>query len=129
MIEETVVLLMERWDFFAGLLTEHLQISFISIFISIAAGLGIGILISEFKKSSKIVMGIVNFIYTIPSISLLGFLIPFSGIGDTTAVIALSVYALLPMVRNTYIGIANVSPLKLKQLQGWEALKFRFFLK
>lgn len=129
MIEETVGLLMERWDFFAGLLTEHLQISFISIFISIAAGLGIGILISEFKKSSKIVMGIVNFIYTIPSISLLGFLIPFSGIGDTTAVIALSVYALLPMVRNTYIGISNVSPLIVEAASGMGGTKVQVLFK
>lgn len=110
-------------------MTEHLQISFISIFISIAAGLGIGILISEFKKSSKIVMGIVNFIYTIPSISLLGFLIPFSGIGDTTAVIALSVYALLPMVRNTYIGISNVSPLIVEAASGMGGTKVQVLFK
>ena len=52
----------------------------------------------------------VNLLYTIPSISLLGFLIPFSGIGDTTAIIALTIYALLPMVRNTYTGMTTVSP-------------------
>ena len=48
------------------------------------------------------VLGLTNFIYTIPSIALFGFLIPFSGIGNTTAIIALSIYALLPMVHNTY---------------------------
>ena len=46
--------------------------------------------------------------YTIPSIALFGFLIPFSGIGDTTAIFALTVYALLPMVRNTYTGITGI---------------------
>ena len=53
---------------------------------------------------------LINIIYTIPSISLLGFLIPFSGIGNTTAIIALTVYALLPMVRNTHTGITNINP-------------------
>ncbi|MEI3551076.1 MAG: hypothetical protein V8Q17_00320 [Acutalibacteraceae bacterium] len=48
--------------------------------------------------------------YTIPSISMLGFLIPFSGVGNATAIIALTVYALLPMVRNTHTGITNVDP-------------------
>lgn len=60
----------------------------------------------------------VNFIYTIPSIFLLGFLIPLSGIGDTTAVIALSVYALLPLVRNTYTGLTNVNPLLVEAATG-----------
>ncbi|WP_297630511.1 ABC transporter permease [uncultured Clostridium sp.] len=53
-------------------------------------------------------MGGVNFIYTIPSISLLGFLIPVSGIGDKTAIITLILYGLLPMIRNTYEGIIGV---------------------
>lgn len=56
------------------------------------------------------VLGMTNFIYTIPSIALFGFLIPFSGIGDLTAIIALTIYALLPMVRNTYTGITGIDP-------------------
>jgi len=89
MIDEIIELLKSRWDFFLELLIEHLQISLISIGFALVIGLFIGVFISEFQNSSKIVIGLVNFIYTIPSISLLGFLIPLSGIGDTTAVIAL----------------------------------------
>ena len=111
MLTEIIDLAQNRWDFFLELLIEHVQISLLSIAIAMVIGLAIGILISEYQKSSKVVIGIVNFIYTIPSISLLGFLIPLSGVGDTTAVIALSVYALLPMVRNTHTGLTNVSPL------------------
>ena len=51
-----------------------------------------------------------NFIYTIPSIALFGFLIPVTGIGNATAIAALSIYALLPMVRNTYTGLTSIDP-------------------
>ena len=69
MIQEILDLIVSRWGFFLGLLLEHLQIALISILIAIALGLTTGVLISEFQKSSKPIMGLVNFIYTIPSIS------------------------------------------------------------
>ena len=91
-------LLINRWDFFAGLLIEHIEISLIAILIAIVFGGLVGILISEFQKSAKSTLNEINILYTIPSISMLGFLIPFSGIGNATAIIALTIYALLPMV-------------------------------
>lgn len=129
MITDLISLVQSRWDFFAGLLLEHLQISMISIMIALVAGLLMGIVISEFPGSSKAVIGLVNFIYTIPSISLLGFLIPISGIGDTTAVIALTVYALLPMVRNTHTGIMNVSPLLVEAAVGMGSTRMQVLIK
>ena len=103
-------LMQDRQDFFLELLGEHLRISFTAICIAMVVGLIIGILVSEFSFISKPTIAVVNLLYTIPSISLLGFLIPVSGIGDTTAIIALTIYALLPMVRNTYTGMTTVSP-------------------
>ena len=129
MLTEIIDLIQSRWDFFLGLLVEHIQISLLSIVIAIVIGLTIGILISEYQKSSKVVIGIVNFIYTIPSISLLGFLIPLSGVGDATAVIALMVYALLPMVRNTHTGLTNVSPLLLEAATGMGSTKMQTLIK
>jgi osmoprotectant transport system permease protein len=129
MIGDAFSLLRTRWDFFSDLLLEHLQISLISVAIAIVIGLAAGIVISEYQKSSKPVLGIVNFIYTIPSISLLGFLIPFSGIGDATAVIALTVYALLPMVRNTYTGLTNVSPLLIEAATGMGCTRWQVLYK
>lgn len=111
-------LLATRKEFFLELLWEHLQISALSISLAMLIGLAVGIVISEYPRSGKPVMALVNFIYTIPSISLLGFLIPLSGIGDATAVIALTVYALLPMVRNTHAGLTNVSPLLIEAAVG-----------
>jgi osmoprotectant transport system permease protein len=129
MIAEIIQLLESRWDFFLELLIEHLQISMISIGIAMVIGLLIGIFISEFQKTSKFVIGIVNFIYTIPSISLLGFLIPLSGIGNTTAIIALTVYALLPMVRNTHTGLVNVNPLLIEAATGMGSTRLQVLTK
>ena len=129
MLTEIIDLAQNRWDFFLELLIEHVQISLLSITIAMVIGLAIGILISEYQKSSKVVIGIVNFIYTIPSISLLGFLIPLSGVVDTTAVIALSVYALLPMVRNTHTGLTNVSPLLVEAATGMGSTRVQTLVK
>ncbi|WP_106404297.1 glycine betaine ABC transporter substrate-binding protein [uncultured Clostridium sp.] len=121
--------LIDKKGFFINLLLEHLQISLISIFIATIIGLLLGILISEYEKSSKLVLGIINFIYTIPSISLLGFLIPLSGIGNTTAIIALTIYALLPMVRNTHTGITNVDKKVLEAAEGMGSTNFQILYK
>ena len=64
-----------------NLLWEHLEISLVAIVIAVLFGGIVGILISEFQKTAKRTLGIINFLYTIPSISMLGFLIPFSGVG------------------------------------------------
>jgi osmoprotectant transport system permease protein len=129
MITEMLTLFQTRWAFFGELLLEHLQISIIAVLIAGVLGLLIGIFISEYQKTTKAVMSIVNFIYTIPSISLLGFLIPLSGIGDTTAIIALTVYALLPMVRNTHTGLTNVDPLLLEAATGMGSTRFQLLWK
>ena len=129
MAGEIVRLLVSRREFFLELLWEHLQISLLSITLAMLMGLAVGIAISEYPKSSKPVMAFVNFIYTIPSISLLGFLIPLSGIGDATAVIALTVYALLPMVRNTHTGLTNVNPLLIEAAVGMGCTRGQVLLK
>lgn len=107
-MKEIISLFIKRKEFFFNLLIQHIEISFISIILAIFIGGIIGIVIAENKKSAKPTLNIINFLYTIPSISMLGFLIPFLGVGNTTAIIALVIYALLPMVRNTYTGISQV---------------------
>lgn len=69
---EIVQLFIQRKEFFMNLLYQHLQISFISIVLAILIGGLIGIFMSEYKKISKPFMSIINFVYTIPSISMLG---------------------------------------------------------
>lgn len=129
MLENMWSIFIERKDFFLSLLWEHLEISLLAIGIAVLIGGLVGILISEFQKTSKPTLGFINFLYTIPSISMLGFLIPFSGIGNATAVIALTVYALLPMVRNTHTGIVNVDPVLLEAAKGMGSTKLQILLK
>ncbi len=111
-------ILWDRRDFFLTCLLEHIRISVTAIICAGVLGILTGILISRHKKAAGVVLGVVNIIYTIPSISLLGFLIPFTGIGNKTAVIALTVYGLLPIVRNTYTGLVNVDASILEVAQG-----------
>ena len=129
MIREIGTLLTERTDFFAGLLLEHLEISFLAIVIAILLGGLAGILISEFQRAAKPTLAVINFLYTIPSISMLGFLIPFSGVGNATAVIALTVYALLPMVRNTHTGMSNIDPAVLEAATGMGSTRMQILFK
>lgn len=129
MLKEIGMLLADRREFFLGLLWEHLEISLIAILIAIVFGGLVGILISEFQKSAKPTLGVINFLYTIPSISMLGFLIPFSGVGNATAIIALTIYALLPMVRNTHTGISNVDPAILEAAKGMGSTRMQILFK
>ena len=118
MIQELMKFYSERSDFLLPLILEHLQISIIAIIIATMIGIALGIFIAENKKTSPIVLGIVSFLYTIPSISMLGFLIPVTGIGNKSAIIALSLYALLPIIRNTYTGIQGVDKDILEAAKG-----------
>lgn len=129
MIKRLIELYIEKGDFFLELIEKHLYISTISIVIASTIGLALGVFISENKKISTVILGITNFVYTIPAISLLGFLIPFSGIGDTTAIIALTIYALLPMVRNTYTGLESIDSSIIEAAKGMGSTKFQILYK
>jgi osmoprotectant transport system permease protein len=126
---ELFLLYLDRSEWFLKLTLQHLYLSAISIFIATIIGLLLGVFIAEYKKTSKLVMGITNVVYTIPSISLLGFLIPLSGIGDGTAVIALIIYALLPMIRNTYTGIETIDPDIIEAAKGMGCTSFQILYK
>lgn len=87
---------------------EHIGLALTSLSLSLGIGLPLGIFLTRFKKISNLVIGIVNIVQTIPSLALLGFLLPLFGIGPIPAIIALFLYALLPIVRNTFTGIEEV---------------------
>lgn len=89
---------------------QHLGLTFISLFFAIAIGLPLGILIARKRKLSSSVLGFAGILQTVPSIALLGFMIPILGIGIKPAIVALLIYALLPIIRNTYTGIIGIEP-------------------
>lgn len=107
-IKEVIGLYAERGPWFLELLAAHIRLSLMAIAIAGILGLLIGLLLSEHRRAAPVVIGICNVFYTIPSISMLGILIPLLGIGDQNAVTAISIYALMPMVRNTYTGLTTV---------------------
>lgn len=90
---------------------EHLWMVVVSIFLAVVVGIPLGILITRWPGLDKPVLGTANIIQTIPSLALFGFLLPVPWIGaraDRLAILALSLYALLPLIRNTYAGIKGV---------------------
>ena len=87
---------------------QHIGLTFISLFIAVLIGLPLGIFITRRKQFSGSVLGVASILQTIPSIALLGFMIPLLGIGAKPAITALLLYALLPIIRNTYTGITGV---------------------
>ena len=94
-----------------GLLWQHVVLVVISTSVAVAIGLPLGVLLTRRPEWRGLVLGLANVFQTIPSLALFGFLIPLpfiGGIGARTAIVALVVYALLPIVRNTYTGISGV---------------------
>lgn len=91
-----------------ALLLEHIQLTAMSVGLSLLIGVPLGILICYVKKLSKPVIGISNVIQAVPSMALLGFAIPFLGIGLVPAVVTVLLYSLLPIIKNTYTGIDNI---------------------
>ncbi len=92
------------------LLGQHIGLVAISTAIAALIGLPLGVLVARRPAWRRPVLGLANVFQTIPSLALFGLLIPVFGIGAWTAISALVVYGLLPIVRNTYVGITGVDP-------------------
>lgn len=100
----------DRKDAILTAFQEHIFLAGISMLIAIVIAVPLGIILTRFKKAAETVIGITAIIQTIPSLALLGFMLPVFGIGKVPAIIALTLYALLPILRNTYAGITEVDP-------------------
>ena len=88
---------------------EHLMIAAISLALGILVAVPLGILLNRSKQAAKIVMAIASVLQTVPSFALLALMIPLFGVGKKPAIVALFIYSLLPIMRNTYLGIAGVN--------------------
>jgi osmoprotectant transport system permease protein len=120
---------MSRWQFFVTHRSDifqatltHLTLVSISMLIAIAIAVPLGMFVVQRPALRSIALGIASILQTIPSLALFGFLIPIpfiGGIGTRTAIVALVLYALLPILRNTYVGLTNIDP---SVLQAAEAM-------
>ncbi|ALC80823.1 ABC transporter permease/substrate-binding protein [Bacillus gobiensis] len=107
-----------RKEQLASALIEHIQISFVSLLLAILISIPLGIFLTRKDKLAEPIIGVTAVLQTIPSLALLGLLIPLAGIGKIPAVIALTIYALLPILRNTYTGIKEVDPSLIEAAKG-----------
>lgn len=89
---------------------EQLYISFIALALGIIVAVPLGIFITRYHKTARVVIAIASMLQTVPSLALLALMIPFFGVGKIPAIIALFIYSLLPILRNTYIGMTRVNP-------------------
>lgn len=112
-----------------SLLVEHIELTFLSLSIAIILGIPIGIFISKSKKIGNIIIGFTSVIQAIPSMALLGFIIPFLGIGTKPAIAMVVLYSLLPIVKNTYTGIKNISPQMIETAEGIGLTKTQILFK
>ena len=100
------------------LLVQHIYLTITAIGIAILIGVPLGILVSRVKFLRKPIVGFVNLVQAVPSMALLGLLIPILGIGSTPAIFMVVVYSLLPIVKNTYTGISGIDPVVLESAKG-----------
>lgn len=106
---KVLALYIERFEFFLNLLIQHISLTLVSVLIISVIGISLGIFMTRSSRLAQIVLLTTNFIYTIPSIALFGFLVAVTGIGNKSAITALVIYGLLPIIRNTYVGIMEVN--------------------
>ncbi|TYR81267.1 ABC transporter permease/substrate-binding protein [Priestia megaterium] len=104
------MLLEQRGDASLQALLEHIQISVLALLIAVIISVPLGLYLTRHERIAEPIISITAVLQTIPSLALLGLLIPLVGIGTVPAVIALFLYSLLPIVRNTYTGIKEVDP-------------------
>jgi len=93
-----------------SMITEHLFMVFISVFLTVCAGVPLGICAYFYKPVRKIILSVVEILQTVPALALLGIIMVFFGAGKPTVIIGLLLYSLLPVVQNTYVGLSEIDP-------------------
>jgi len=108
-LNELIQVITDRWPDILIATWQHILLSFTAILLAILIAVPAGIFLTRYRYLATIILGIASVLQTIPSLALLGFLIPLVGIGSLPAIIAMVVYALLPILRNTYTGILDIN--------------------
>ena len=123
--------LKQNWPELLALTREHISLVFFSTGLAVLIGVPLGILLTRIRSLQTLILGIANIMQTVPSLALFGLLIPIpfiGGIGARTAIIALALYALLPVIRNTVTGILGIDS-KVREaavamgMTGWQILR------
>lgn len=116
---------LSNWSDLLTALGQHIYLSLVAIIAACVISIPLGIYLARHQRLSGPIISIVAVIQTIPSLALLGFMIPVFGIGTLPAMIALGLYALLPILRNTYTGICEVDRPMLEAGEGMGMTKWQ----
>ncbi|HLR03358.1 MAG TPA: ABC transporter permease [Virgibacillus sp.] len=100
--------IIDNWDNLLSMTLDHILMVVLGLLCALVVGVPLGILCSKNEKLATVILAIANIIQVFPSIALLGVLMIFFGLGFTTVVIGLFLYSLLPIIRNTYVGLKEV---------------------
>ena len=107
-----------NWEQILGRAGEHVYLAFTAVALACLIGIPVGLLINRHKRLANAVISVANVLQTVPSLAMFALLIPLVGIRDKNAIVALFLYALLPIIKNTYIGIRNVDPSVIEAAKG-----------
>lgn len=100
----------ENFFYIASKAGEHIYIAMLALVLGAVVAVPIGVMITRTQKVADVVIGLASILQTVPSLALLAMMIPFFGVGKVPAVVALFIYSLLPILRNTYNGMKSVNP-------------------
>ena len=108
---------------------QHIQLTGIALSIAVLIGVPLGIIISYIKPLNKPTLAVINLVQAIPSLAMLGFLVPFLGIGAAPTIFMVIVYSLLPIVKNTFAGLSNQNAEMLEAAKGIGMTQFQILFK
>src|SRR5665647_420358 len=128
-INSFISFIVDRKSQIIDLSVQHIQLTVFSIVIAILIAIPLGILIVRYRKLSVPVIGFTNVVQSVPSLALLGFLIPILGIGSKPAIIMVVMYSLLPILKNTFTGLTNINPTLIEAADGMGLTNTQVLLK
>jgi osmoprotectant transport system permease protein len=118
-----------RWGEVLSATSVHVQLVFFSMIIATTLAVTLGIVVTRVPRLKTLILGGTGILQTVPSLALLGFMIPIFGIGVKTAIAALFLYSLLPIMRNTYTGIKDVDPATIEAAKGMGMTSMQILVK
>ncbi len=121
--------IVDRSDLIIDSFGQHIFLSFVALFVGVLISLPLGMFVARYRKYAETIIGITAVFQTIPSLALFGFLVPLIGIGSKTALVALIIYALLPILRNTYAGLTSVDGSIIEAGKGMGMTKNQILIK
>ena len=108
---------------------QQIYISAISLGLGILVAVPLSVILMKFKRIAKVVIAIASMLQTIPALALLAIMIPFYGVGKVPAIIALFLYSLMPILRNTYVGLTDVNQDTIDSARGLGMTNMQLILK